>query len=159
MAPEVHALFPDIPGKVTIKAWQQADIYAFGVLCYELLCSKRAWSGVIDTTELGRLVLQGQRPQFPDEIWERVEESELAILAQDCWECDPKDRPTFVHIITVLDYIEQMYTDEAQYLSDHDPLDAVLKLATNKATCQKEIQKCNAKYQKEYYEWLATEAR
>lgn len=80
------------------------DVYAYGVLLYQLLTLKIPFDGKITTIALGKKICSGERPEIPDTC-----PPFYAEIIQKCWEQDPQDRPTFEQIYRhILDDTEFM---------------------------------------------------
>ncbi|KZT29112.1 kinase-like protein [Neolentinus lepideus HHB14362 ss-1] len=65
----------------------EADVYAFGCLCFEIYTLKAPWSG-LSNYYIEKRVAAGERPErpleaIPDAVWDIIE---------SCWQDDPKDR-------------------------------------------------------------------
>lgn len=86
VAPEVYKGQPLRP---------PADVYAFGILCYEVLSKgQRAYAEVPNVAVIGyRVAVEGLRPLRPQEV-----SDELWELMRRCWAQDAGDRPQFVEI-------------------------------------------------------------
>ena len=67
------------------------DVFSFGMMCYEMLSNKRAYTG----TRYGEYVkfLENERPELPETCSE-----DLKSLIHECWSSEPSVRPTFLHI-------------------------------------------------------------
>ncbi len=76
------------------KAW---DVYSYGVLLWELQTHQVPFSGIPEDV-LRAKVIAGERPQIPP----KKVIPRLAFLMQMCWVGDPKRRPEFDYIISVL---------------------------------------------------------
>lgn len=74
-----------------------ADVYAFGVMMWELLTSRTAFKDMHYGTVIQRVVTGGQRPPVPPETPE-----DYALLMEACWAKSPADRPTFDQILECL---------------------------------------------------------
>jgi serine/threonine protein kinase len=72
-----------------------ADVYAYGMTCYEVLMGKLPFEGHRGNDY--DLVLNGARPVVPEYIegWTRE-------LLNGCWESNPGDRPSFGEILDLL---------------------------------------------------------
>lgn len=58
---------------------EKADVYSFGILCWEMMTGERAFSEV-KIFDIPQLVLSGKRPKISSDC-----NQELAKLIQDCW--------------------------------------------------------------------------
>ncbi|KAG2453178.1 hypothetical protein HYH02_002502 [Chlamydomonas schloesseri] len=91
MAPEVM-----LEGRIS----KAADVYAFGILLWELFCAGEPFAG-INRAHLGHAITkEGRRPRFPP-----FAPRSYAELAARCWDADAAARPTFSE---VLDDLERM---------------------------------------------------
>ncbi|KAG2436230.1 hypothetical protein HXX76_006541 [Chlamydomonas incerta] len=73
------------------------DVYAYGVLLFELFTGERAWEGMPRALLPARVALEGWRPVFPPHTPRGFRE-----LAERCWHPDPAKRPQFEEILTTL---------------------------------------------------------
>lgn len=75
----------------------KADVFAFGILMYEVLSGKRAYYDLlhgknkINAFELKTRVKNGLRPNIDEEP---IKES-LKMMIKKCWSSNPKERPNF----------------------------------------------------------------
>jgi len=72
----------------------RADVYALGVILYELLCGVRPYDGA-DAAEMQRLI-RDERPRLPVEIDPRVPEP-LQAIALSAMSAEPADRYASAH--------------------------------------------------------------
>ena len=69
---------------------QAADVYAYGVLLWELWCARHAWEGFTYVQVINAVAIQGQRLEFPEAA--RPPPS-YANLAYRCMAASSNDRP------------------------------------------------------------------
>ena len=92
MAPE---LLEHPESKVLSKA---CDVYSYGILLWELItCEVPYASDGLSGIQIAMKVIKGNRPGIPASC-----QQYLADLMQICWAINPKERPGFNQIITVL---------------------------------------------------------
>jgi TPR repeat protein len=74
---------------------QASDVFAFGLILFEILAGEAAFDHSLDWYEAGFQVnIKGIRPKIPESIPPGVR-----ALIEDCWAADPDDRPTFKEIV------------------------------------------------------------
>jgi len=71
-----------------------SDVYAFGIVVFELLTAAIPWVGMSDSKVM-RQVLNGERPAIPEEAG-----GSLTTVAKKCWAQDATQRPSFDDLIT-----------------------------------------------------------
>lgn len=80
------------------------DIYAFGIILYELLGRRKPWINV-SSREILKNVCRGLRPEFtniPSLGLETYSLEKLIALIRSCWHQDPSNRPDLGNIIALL---------------------------------------------------------
>lgn len=88
----------------------KADVYAFGILMYELIGGRRAYSELflkkkkITPFQLKKKVEEGFRPKIDFPI-----KKGLKTMIKKCWDKDPKERPTFDEIFKKLSLSDEDY--------------------------------------------------
>ncbi|PWA59759.1 serine-threonine/tyrosine-protein kinase catalytic domain-containing protein [Artemisia annua] len=99
----------------TGKLTRKSDVYAFGVVLFEVLCGKQAVDGSLDEEQWGlarwaqNYVKEGRMKQIVDSsIRERISPKclkEFARIADRCLHTHPKDRPTMAEVVFGLESI------------------------------------------------------
>ena len=75
-----------------------ADVYAFGMLVYQLLTLKAPFQERgINLFKLGELLRKGERPSFDSGVAD-----EWRDLIEKCWAQDPEERPTMEDVVGML---------------------------------------------------------
>ncbi|KAH6760981.1 Protein kinase family protein [Perilla frutescens var. hirtella] len=104
LAPEVLAELEQPGGKCNAKYTEKADVYSFGMLCFELLTGKVPFEdGHLQGDQISRNIRAGERPlfSFPSPKC-------LANLTKKCWQTNPSLRPSFSSICRILRYIKKI---------------------------------------------------
>ncbi|EFP07762.1 CRE-GCY-29 protein [Caenorhabditis remanei] len=78
----------------TIIRRQQSDIYAFGVIIYEILFRSLPYDEKMDLTELAQKAAEGDKVQKPSIQRNKKLNPDMIALLQDCWSDQPDMRPT-----------------------------------------------------------------
>uniref|UniRef100_A0A5B6ZSF4 Protein kinase domain-containing protein n=1 Tax=Davidia involucrata TaxID=16924 RepID=A0A5B6ZSF4_DAVIN len=102
-APEVLAEQEHPGSKYSSKYTEKADVYSFGMLCFEILTGKIPFEeGHLQEDKMGRNIRAGERPLFPFTTLKY-----LANLTKKCWQTNPIHRPGFSSICRILRYIKK----------------------------------------------------
>ncbi|XP_020592711.1 dual specificity protein kinase pyk3-like, partial [Phalaenopsis equestris] len=84
------------------KYTEKADVYSFGMTCFELLTGKVPFEeGHLQGDKMSRNIKLGERPLFPF-----PSPKFLSNLTKKCWHADPNQRPSFSSICRMLRYIK-----------------------------------------------------
>lgn len=86
---DVHSNFP-----------LQADVYSFGMVCYEILTGGIPFSEM-SRSDLQGKILEGLKPEIPKRCPPR-----LTAMIEKCWSFSPKERPSFQEICMELTRIK-----------------------------------------------------
>eukprot|EP00208_Stichococcus_sp_RCC1054_P003857 CAMPEP_0206143306 /NCGR_PEP_ID=MMETSP1473-20131121/20046_1 /ASSEMBLY_ACC=CAM_ASM_001109 /TAXON_ID=1461547 /ORGANISM="Stichococcus sp, Strain RCC1054" /LENGTH=721 /DNA_ID=CAMNT_0053538645 /DNA_START=222 /DNA_END=2387 /DNA_ORIENTATION=+ len=82
------------------KLSKAADVYAFGILVWEMVTGTRAWAGMSHTQVLSAVGFNKERVHFPTGPGY---DQDVAALATACLLEVPEQRPTFTQIVHALD--------------------------------------------------------
>ncbi|CAN4077404.1 unnamed protein product [Withania somnifera] len=103
-APEVLAEQEKPGNKCTYKYTEKADVYSFGMICFQILTGKVPFDeGHLQGEKVGRNIRAGERPLFP-----YPSPKYLANLTRRCWHTNPNLRPCFSSICRILRYIKKV---------------------------------------------------
>ena len=94
-SPETFAMFESEKLHQSLTMQDQVmDIYAFGIILWELLERKMPWEGK-DYLTIRRCVCSGERPPISHEIEESTDRILVAMLnsMKSAWSHDPIQRP------------------------------------------------------------------
>jgi len=75
-----------------------ADVYAFGVLLWQMWTGARPWAGMAHAQVVRAVAAEGRALAWPDDAPQG-----LAALGEACLSADPAERPTFADVLEVLD--------------------------------------------------------
>jgi serine/threonine protein kinase len=75
---------------------RQLDVYAFGLLLYEILTGLAVFPSSEYTFPIVRQILSGEMPAVPDECGSMMQD-----LIPRCWRIAPETRPTFDDVIRI----------------------------------------------------------
>eukprot|EP01102_Stenamoeba_stenopodia_P017855 TRINITY_DN6460_c0_g2_i1.p1 TRINITY_DN6460_c0_g2~~TRINITY_DN6460_c0_g2_i1.p1 ORF type:complete len:885 (+),score=141.31 TRINITY_DN6460_c0_g2_i1:70-2655(+) len=76
---------------------EKADVYAYGVILYEILTQEDYFHEVQFLSAIEKAVIDGKRPTLP-----KSPQQDFTTLITECWGQDPKKRPPFTAILQSL---------------------------------------------------------
>lgn len=121
-APEVLAEQEQARNASSRKYTEKADVYSFGMLCFQLLTGKLPFEdGHLQGDQMINNIRAGERPLFPS-----LSPKYLVSLTKKCWHTEPSYRPTFSSICRVLRYIKKflvMNPNDGQPYIQSPPVD------------------------------------
>lgn len=95
-----------------------SDIYAFGIILWEIFTRKEVFVGLTSNQIIARVVKSGLRPVVPNDC-------PINELMQSCWAQNPADRPSFKSIIQTLSEFYNVEVDRLNYDSSSDDDDSI----------------------------------
>lgn len=99
-APEVLAEQEQLGKTGNIKYTEKADVYSFGMVCFELLTGKVPFEdNHLQADKMSRNIRAGERPLFPFDS-----QKYIINLTKKCWHPETNQRPTFSSICRILRY-------------------------------------------------------
>ncbi|KAG0561181.1 hypothetical protein KC19_9G043400 [Ceratodon purpureus] len=78
---------------------KKADIYSFGMMCYEMVTGCIPFEGHPQNDY--SIVLRGERPHLPEDL-----NSDLKNIIEQCWDQDPLSRPSASELVRKFDFSE-----------------------------------------------------
>ncbi|PHT58042.1 hypothetical protein CQW23_00405 [Capsicum baccatum] len=102
-APEVLTEKEKQESKCTHKYTEKADVYSFGMICFQLLTGKAPFDEQIQGEKMARNIRTGERPLFP-----YPSPKYLINLTKKCWQTNPELRPSFSSLCRILHYIKKV---------------------------------------------------
>ncbi|KAK6935486.1 protein of unknown function DUF1221 [Dillenia turbinata] len=101
-APEVLAE-QEKEGACSSKYTEKADVYSFGMICFQLLTGKLPFEdGHLQGEKMSRNIRAGERPLFSCQI-----PKYLSNLIKRCWQTEPAQRPSFSSLCRILRFIKR----------------------------------------------------
>jgi serine/threonine protein kinase len=94
----IHWMAPEILAEETDIDFVLADIYAFGIILWELLTREQPYAGLTPAAIAVAVIRDDARPNMP----EGHVDADYEKLITDCWHRDPTVRPTFLEVMTRL---------------------------------------------------------
>ncbi|XP_061359501.1 probable serine/threonine-protein kinase SIS8 isoform X2 [Gastrolobium bilobum] len=84
---------------------EKCDVYSYGVILWELSTLQQPWGGMNPMQVVGAVGFQHRRLDIPDDI-----DPAVADIIRQCWQTDPKLRPTFAEIMAALKPLQKPIT-------------------------------------------------
>lgn len=81
---------------------EKSDVYSFGVVLWELATEKIPWTGLNPMQVVGAVGFMNQQLQVPEDM-----DAQWASIIKDCWNSDPKLRPSFQELTDRLKDIQK----------------------------------------------------
>lgn len=120
-APEVLADQEQSGNADNSKYTEKADVYSFGMICFELLTGKVPFEdGHLQGDKMSRNIRAGERPLFPFHS-----PKYLTNLTKKCWHDDPNQRPSFASICRILRYIKRFLLMNPDHSQPETPVPLV----------------------------------
>ena len=82
----------------------KVDVYAFGILMYEVISGKRAYNNILhgqnklNMFQFQSKIVEGLRPKIEEGLMKKSFQN----LIEKCWSKDPQKRPTFSELYEIL---------------------------------------------------------
>jgi serine/threonine protein kinase len=83
------------------KSTSAVDIFAFGLILYELIVGEPVFAATLSPEEVKAKVVGGERPKMPESVNETVRK-----VIKRSWSCDADVRPSFDEILFAFDRIK-----------------------------------------------------
>lgn len=135
MAPEV--VTSQAEGDGVSYDGKAADVYSYGMLCYQLLTRVTPFGNVNSQFQIFKILSAKKRPAIPPDFNESLKQ-----FIEKCWTQEPEDRPPFDKILETLgnlDFIESIGDIDIERLDSYQSKVVPYKFRTIKASPQKAL--------------------
>uniref|UniRef100_A0A7N1A6Q1 non-specific serine/threonine protein kinase n=2 Tax=Kalanchoe fedtschenkoi TaxID=63787 RepID=A0A7N1A6Q1_KALFE len=93
---------------------EKCDVYSFGVILWELATMRQPWGGMNPMQVVGAVGFQHRRLEIPDDI-----DPAVADIIRQCWQTDPRLRPSFGEIMAALKPLQKPITSNTTRHQGH----------------------------------------
>ncbi|PSR96528.1 Serine/threonine-protein kinase [Actinidia chinensis var. chinensis] len=84
---------------------EKCDVFSFGVILWELCTLQQPWGGMNPMQVVGAVGFQHRRLDIPNDM-----DPAIADIIRQCWQTDPKLRPSFAEIMAALKPLQKPIT-------------------------------------------------
>ncbi|CAL4982671.1 unnamed protein product [Urochloa decumbens] len=88
---------------------EKSDVYSYGVILWELVTQKIPWDNLNTMQVIGAVGFMDQRLDIPSDT-----DPQWALLIENCWDSDPRKRPSFLELLDRLRDLQKQYSLQAQ---------------------------------------------
>ena len=100
-------LYPDKFGLKSNQPTEKSDLYALGMVVYEVLSGQAPFAAYRDS-EVVFMVLGGERPERPQGDAGKLFTGEIWEVLELCWKQQPNDRPSLKRVLSALEGVPFM---------------------------------------------------
>ena len=101
-----------LKGSIFVPYTSEIDIYAFGILFWEILTGKIPFSDLNDDPDIESKIIEGYRPDIKELEQMNIPNSVIELISS-CWDTNPSKRPNFNEIIPRLVFhIEVLHNNQ-----------------------------------------------
>jgi serine/threonine protein kinase len=98
---------PEILADPTSKRSASADVYAYGLVLFEIFTRELPFESAADVMAVVQYVLGGGRPRIAGAAFDELRvPREIVELMQVCWQQVPQARPTFAQVVETLKQLD-----------------------------------------------------